>query len=129
MDTECKISVEAAAMKGCDYRTVQLLALDEPWHLMVEEESANVPTAVEGDRQKLDEKAATISGEGDFFSASDATGTDYPILIDFEKICLWDHGGNLNVGIRMEDAVYMKKRLMEWVHAVAAYIRLLHDIT
>lgn len=94
---------------------------------MVEEETANMLMAVEEDRQKLDEKLATISGEGNIFSASEAT--DYPILIDFEKICVWDHGDNLNVGIRMEDAVYMKMRLMEWVHAVAAYIRLLHDIT
>lgn len=127
MDTECKMSVEAVAIMGFDCGTVQLLSVDKPWHLMVEKETTNLPTAVEGDRG---EKTATVSDVGGNYSVAEEK--EYPILIDFEKICLWDHDDNFKVGIRMEDPVYMKKRLLEWVHAVAAYIRFLHaseDIT
>nr|ADE77880.1 unknown [Picea sitchensis] len=87
---------------------------------MVEEETANMSTAAAGDRQKPDEKTATISGKGGNYSVVEAK--DYPILIDFEKICLSERDGDLKV----EDPDYMKKRLLEWVHAVAAYVRFLH---
>jgi len=126
MDTECKMSVETLGIVGFDYRTVPPVDLEKRRHLMVEEE-----TAAERDRQKLDEKTATISGKGENYCVAEAK--DSPILIDFEKICLWDHDGDLKVGIRMEDPDYMKRRLLEWVHAVAAYIHFLHasaaDIT
>lgn len=124
MDIECNKSVEDPAIMGLDYRTVQLVALDRPWHLMVKEETANMSTEMEGDFQKLDEKNATISSEGENYFVAGAK--DYPVLIDFEKICLWDHDGDLKVGIRMEDPNYMKKKLMEWVQSVVANVRFLH---
>lgn len=80
-------------------------------------------TSAEGGLQKPDEKSGIISGEGEHYSVAEAR--DFPVLIDFEKICLCDHDGDLKVGIRMEDPDYMKKRLLEWVHAVGAYARLL----
>lgn len=124
MDTEEKMCVEAPAEMGFDHRTAQLLALDNPWLLMVEEETAKLSTTAEGDLQKLDEQIPTMSGETDIFSVAETEA--FPVLIDFEKICLWDHDGDFKVGIRMEDPDYMKKMLMECVHAVAAYVRLLH---
>ena len=135
MDTECsKICVEALAIMGFDYRTIQLLTLEKPRHLIIqeEEEAVDLWMAVEGDYpEPADEKtAANISGERENDSAAD--GNDHPVLIDFEKICLWDHDGDLKVGIRMKDPDYMKIRLLEWVHTVAAYVRFLHssaDIT
>jgi hypothetical protein len=124
MDTEFKMSVEDLAIMGFDYRSVQLLALDRPWHLMVKEETAKMSTEVEGDLQKPGEKTATISGAGENYLVAEAK--DYPVLIDFEKICLWDHDGDLKVGIKMEDPNYMKKRLMKWVQSVVAYVHFLH---
>lgn len=123
MDTEEKTCVEAPAEMGFDHRTAELLALDNPWLLMVEEETANLSTTAEGDLQKLDEQIPTMSGETDICSVAETEA--FPVLIDFEKICLWDHDGDFKVGIRMEDPDYMKKMLMEWVHAVAAYVRLM----
>ena len=122
------MSIEAHAMKAFDYSAVQLLARENPWHVIVkDQETANMPMAVEGDRQKpTDKKSAMKSGEGENASAT-TEAEDFPLLIDFEKICLWDHDGAVKVvGIRMEDPDYMKERLMEWVHAVAAYVRFLH---
>jgi hypothetical protein len=131
MDTKCQISVEALAIMGFDYKTIQLLALEKPWHRMVEEETVNMPMAVKGDHPKpADEKPATISAEGGKYSVADAN--DDPVFIDFENMCLSDHDGDLKVGLRMEDPDYMKNRLLEWVEGVAVYVRFLHasvDIT
>jgi hypothetical protein len=126
------MSIEAHALQGgFDCSAIQLVAREKPWNLIVEEETGNIPMAMEGDRQKPAEvKAAIESGEGKNYDVAEAK--DYPVLIDFEKICLWDHDGDVKVGIRLEDPDYMKKRLLEWVHAVAAYVRFLHtyaDIT
>ena len=39
MDTECsKICVEALAIMGFDYRTIQLLTLEKPRYLIIQEE-------------------------------------------------------------------------------------------
>lgn len=60
MDTEGKMFAEAPASMGFDHRTVQLLALDNPGLLMVEEGNVNFSRAAEGDLQKLDEEILTM---------------------------------------------------------------------
>lgn len=119
------MSIDANAMNNVDYSAVKLVAPEKPWHAIVEEETANILMAVEGKPQNpAQEETATKSSETKFFSVAEAEG--YSVLIDFEKICVWDHDGEVKVGIRLEDPDYMKKRLMEWVHAVAAYVHFLH---
>lgn len=49
----------------------------------------------------------------------------FPSIDRFWENIPWDHDGNLKIRIRMEDPDYMKKRLLEWVHVVGAYARLL----
>ncbi|GLJ07478.1 hypothetical protein SUGI_0067960 [Cryptomeria japonica] len=99
MDSEVGTSLEALAMLGVDYRSVDLLVLDKPWNVMVgqEEMAMKEDLAHQGENcKKMGEKELE----------------EQIYCIDFEG--------------HMDDPDYMKKRLKEWVGAVAAYVRFLH---
>ena len=92
MDNDCnKMSIEAPDIPGCDYELYSRWLRKShgmPWWL--KKETLNVLTKVEGNRDAESENYWVAKAKG------------YPLLIDFEKIWLWDHDGGLKVDIRME---------------------------
>ncbi|GLJ07476.1 hypothetical protein SUGI_0067920 [Cryptomeria japonica] len=98
MDSEVGISLEALAMLGVDYTSVDLLVLDKPWNVMVgpEDKPKKEDFDCHGQNcEKIGEKVLE------------------------EKIYYFD------IQTHMGDPDYMKERLREWVKAVAAYVRFL----
>ncbi|GLJ07480.1 hypothetical protein SUGI_0067990 [Cryptomeria japonica] len=104
MDKRVGASLEALAMMGVDYKTLELLDWDKPWHVMVDQEDKPKKGGFDYHGQNCKKM-----GEQDSEICLSREEEEY--YFDFEG--------------HMEDPDYMKKRLREWAKAVAAYVRFL----
>ncbi|GLJ07474.1 hypothetical protein SUGI_0067900 [Cryptomeria japonica] len=112
MDSEVMgTSFEALAMLGVDYRSLDLLVLDKPCHLMLNQDKPKKEDLHHHGQncKRMEEKAFK---KQDIEICLSREEQDY--YFDFEEY--------------MEDPGFMKERLREWVKAVATYVRFLHAL-
>eukprot|EP01018_Ginkgo_biloba_P002822 Gb_25694 [translate_table: standard] len=111
------MSIEALAMRGVDYRNVEAVVMDRPWHLLMDETFNG-----QKEDEKLVENACWKSETED---RRLCPGNDLKRVSGLSDACRHDQAFDR---ITVEDSAdCMKQKLREWARAVAIYIRFLDE--